>query len=150
MDMKKILSGVPVSEYPRIWNELSFWEWPPELGEAPSGWEEMNLNEKHEIIKPICEYLDVVVGRKGLLRYLHTTKFGKTDQEFDDWWDSNFSACQTDCKFKDSNEVLGKQAKGKTKKSTDYRIQHLETTVRTLICFLCGSVLGKLISAVFF
>lgn len=73
----------------KIGHHLNKWEWLDILPGKPDGWDEMDFEEKHKWASAICAFIDMRVGEKALLRYFHTTELGKTDDEFEDWWESN-------------------------------------------------------------
>lgn len=82
------LEEIPNSTLVRIGHALNGWEWLDELPGKPDGWEDMSIDEKFVWTMPICDSIKQSVGEKALSRYFHTTELGKTDREFEDWWDS--------------------------------------------------------------
>ena len=76
------------SDLIRIVEAMDEYEWPEEVPGKPDGWEAMSLSDRHMWTGPIIQYITMRVGNKANLRHYHKTKFGKTDQEFEDWWDS--------------------------------------------------------------
>lgn len=64
---------------------LSMARWPEELGKPPAGWDDMD--DKIEFVWPLVEYIQGLYGYKGVWR-VERREFGMSDQEFDDYWDS--------------------------------------------------------------
>lgn len=108
----KALRCVPEKEWPAVYNALNQWEWDSRLGDKPVGWDDMPLyankkflwfticrenkraHTRSRIISPILRYIDGLIGHKAVLRYHHIHNLHRTDQQFEDWWDSGrfFSA----------------------------------------------------------
>lgn len=82
------LENLPRGVLIKIGYHLNKYEWIEELPGKPENWEAMNFEEKHKIVSCIRSNISVNVGEKALLRYAHKRKYGISDQEFDDWWDS--------------------------------------------------------------
>ena len=103
---KQKLFQIPESEWPSIYDTLNGWGWDGRLGYKPSDWEEMEdfktkkflwiqtyspdrkARTRHSVVAPIVESIRNVVGEKALMRYHHTHNLGRTDQQFEDWWQS--------------------------------------------------------------
>ena len=83
------LDLMPNSEVVKIGHHLSKGEWLDSLPHKPFDWEEMSIAKQHDWISAIYPFINLRVGEKALLRYSHTTELGKTDAEFEDWWESN-------------------------------------------------------------
>ena len=82
------LDGMSFEERVKICHHLNGWRWIDILPGKPDGWENMTQDEQFLWTEPICSYIESGVGQKALLRYYHKTECGKTDQEFEDWWES--------------------------------------------------------------
>ena len=83
VDAETRIRDIPRSELPRIFNELNGRNWPNELGEV----KERPSNTE------ICLILDEIkwrVGFKAVWRHTKMVKEGYTEQEFEDWWESEF------------------------------------------------------------
>ncbi len=84
------IRNFPNNTLVRIGCAINRHEWIEELPGKPDGWEEMTESERHLWSAPIFEFIEVRVGYKAMLRYHHTVEGNKTDQEFEDWWDSHY------------------------------------------------------------
>jgi len=101
------LNKVPENEWMSIYDNLNDWTWDDRLGEKPDDWDTMRhvkyrkilwhtsfyfVNHKARtlcnIICPIQDYVESCVGKKAILRYHHIHNLGRTNQEFEDWWES--------------------------------------------------------------
>lgn len=83
-----VVDGLPREALPEVWNRINRFEWDTRLGEMPNGWENMSLLERHQATKDICSCIESRSSSKELLRYHHKVELGRTDQQFEDWWDS--------------------------------------------------------------
>lgn len=95
------LNQVPIERYPEVYNTLNGWGWHEQLGDEPAGWAEMQLYErgsvfrfwkkrtitKFDITTPIIDYIKSCVGEKALYRYRFVHVSGRTDQQFEDWYE---------------------------------------------------------------
>ena len=137
IEWDKILNSIPRSEMPRIYYNLNRHNWPEELGEIPEGY--------GDISKPIpwkeryfMDMFDVMCGRKAVLRYAHIKDYGVTDQQFEDWWDSNNTVSR--------KEELCDYIKRQTNKSCNESTTDSKYPfVPALIGFLLGGLFGKLL-----
>jgi len=102
------LSKISEDEWPSIHCKLNRWEWDDRLGTKPEDWDDMpswkdkkilwfttceedkKTRTKFKIISPLNQFIDNSVGAKAVLRYHHIHNLGRTDQQFEDWWNSNF------------------------------------------------------------
>ena len=84
----KQLNAVPRGIYPEIYDRLNSWEWHPALGEAPEGWDGMTWQEKRPYIQEWMGHIKSKCSEKELLRYHHIHNLNRSEQQFDDWWDS--------------------------------------------------------------
>ena len=82
------LGGVPYDTLVRIGHNIKGHIWVDDLPGKPDGWDNMSLAQKNEWAVPIYDFIENSVGRKALWRYYHTTELGRTDVQFEDWWDS--------------------------------------------------------------
>ena len=74
---------IPRSELPRIHKELNSGGWPKELGEI----------KENPSVSEVCLILDEIkwkVGFKAIWRYTKMELEGYSEQEFEDWWESQF------------------------------------------------------------
>lgn len=85
------LDDMSNNDLARIGDALNGYEWPDDLPGKPEGWEEMNFDERDPWVEPILHSIKDQLGQKALLRYHHKVNLGKTDQEFEDWWDDKQS-----------------------------------------------------------
>lgn len=80
---------LPHEDICRIGHLLNQYEWPDDLPGKPRGWDDMGYEERSKISIEIFRFIQMHVGEKALLRYFHKTELGRTDQQFEDWWDSH-------------------------------------------------------------
>ena len=64
-------------------------DWPDGMPLKPDGWDELSEREQVEYLQYVRGLIEMRVGKKALSRYRHKTEEGMTDQQFDDWWESN-------------------------------------------------------------
>ena len=86
-DAEQLLERIPRAEWPRIHYQLCEREWPPELGAKPSDFDDYIGTKPH----PTSIYLELIenrIGQKAVLRYMHETRYGISEQMFEDWWDA--------------------------------------------------------------
>lgn len=83
-----VVDGIPMEDLPEVWSRINHFEWDTRLGEMPDGWENMSILEKHQVTRDIYSCIESRSSRKELLRYHHKVELGRTDQQFEDWWDS--------------------------------------------------------------
>lgn len=96
------LISTPKSEWPSIYWELNRWEWDGRLGDKPKNWDNMPrfyrgrfrgiqdifLNSRYKIIKPIRDYIKLYIGERELFHYYHIVILGNTEDEFKEWIES--------------------------------------------------------------
>jgi hypothetical protein len=89
-DVYELVNRLPREILPMVENALNEWEWPNELGEAPTGWENMTPDEKfsNSKFRALCDTLGIIIPTKVSLRYHHTNNLGRSEEEFEDWWQS--------------------------------------------------------------
>lgn len=83
-----VVDGIPMEDLPEVWSRINHFEWDARLGEMPDGWENMSIPEKHQVTRDIYSCIESRSSNKELLRYHHKVELGRTDQQFDDWWES--------------------------------------------------------------
>lgn len=88
-----IIDSIPRAELPRVLDEANNWKWPEEFGAAPENWDSMSEIEKHNdpMFRALFHELSGEVSRKAQLRYHHTHCLGRTEAEFEDWWESEIA-----------------------------------------------------------
>lgn len=86
LEAEELSKSIPREQYPEIWNELNQFQWHPALGSAPQGWDSMTYKEKMPYIETWNSVLNC--SEKEKLRYHHIHNLGRTEQQFEDWWDS--------------------------------------------------------------
>ena len=107
------LRDVPEKEWPAVYDTLNHWEWDSRLGDKPAGWDNMprytlkkflwsticrenkRARTRSRIIEPILQYIDGLIGHKAILRYHHLHNLHRTEQQFEDWWDSEYFSSAT-------------------------------------------------------
>lgn len=96
------LKTIPYDELPAVYSNLNRWEWDERLGKKPVDWDDLEkfhhkrfsykedkrTKTKHKIIAPLIASIEYRVSEKALFRYHHVHNLGRTDQQFEDWWDS--------------------------------------------------------------
>lgn len=88
VQMEGILSELPYEKLLEIWSRMRIWLWPEELGTAPEGFCEMGPDEKLYHIHPWMELIEGMTSRKSRMRYLHIHELGRSEEQFEDWWQS--------------------------------------------------------------
>lgn len=83
-----LIAEMPTNDKIRIAHQLNTYEWLDILPGKPVEWDIMNFAEKDEWIHPIYSYIETIVSTKALSRYHHINELGRSEQEFNDWWDS--------------------------------------------------------------
>ena len=86
LEAEELIESIPREKYPEIWDKLNCYEWHPALGNAPQGWDSMTRDEKMPYIETWNAVLDC--SEKEKLRFHHIHNLGRTEQQFEDWWDS--------------------------------------------------------------
>lgn len=82
-DLVRRIERIPMSELPRIFDEVNSGKWSAELGEPPVKLPSLVYsNFILQEIKGKC-------GFKAVWRYKKIEKEGYTPQMFEDWWESN-------------------------------------------------------------
>ncbi|HBF65888.1 MAG TPA: hypothetical protein DDW34_09265 [Clostridium sp.] len=71
-----------------LWNEANGWRWPEDLGVKPEGWEDMSTRQKGKVLTPIVKKIEKMIGEKELLRYHHLFNLGRSNEEFERWWET--------------------------------------------------------------
>lgn len=64
-------------------------EWPDGLPLKPDEWDGLGERKQVEYLQYVRGLVEMRVGKKALSRYRHKKEEGMTDQQFDDWWESN-------------------------------------------------------------
>lgn len=64
-------------------------KWPEGLPFKPDVWEDIGERERVEWLVSIQCLIEMRVGKKALMRYRCKLEEGWTDQQFEDWWESN-------------------------------------------------------------
>ena len=79
----ELLEQVPREDWPVVWYVANHRVWPEELGTEPKEHGVFLAALFHLISK-----IEMHCGLKACLRVWHNGNFGKSDQEFEDWWES--------------------------------------------------------------
>ncbi len=130
---------MPFKQRVKIAHHLNRYEWIDELPGKPESFEEMNFEEKDAWISPIYQYMSGLIGDKALLRYFHTTELGRTDQEFEDWWDSMHHDSLS--MFKQKNHNIEDYSAQRANNGTNKRNPQI---MPFLIGYFIGSIVGEL------
>lgn len=80
-----------------IYQKVNSFQWDSRLGEKPEmfdslpefNWKWYHIFRKEtkwKYVRPICQAITAIVGEKELLRYHHIHNLGKTDEEFEQFW----------------------------------------------------------------
>lgn len=96
------LSSFSKDELCEIFDRINSWQWDERLGEEPKNWDNMRRHRKWyqnpfkttrgKIIKPIMLEIECRVGNKCLLKHHHLHNLGKTEEEFQEWWENKLYA----------------------------------------------------------
>jgi hypothetical protein len=77
----------------RIYNNLNSWKWDEALGKKPEGWDalpawdkEHKVITKAEIIRPIMDMIESIIGKKECLRHHWVSGLNRTNEQFEVWW----------------------------------------------------------------
>jgi hypothetical protein len=94
--------GLSDQELIEVDDTLNGWDWDERLGPEPEDWKRLpwykhnifGFNKKHvktrlNIVDPLMHYIETKVSRKAILRYHHVHNLGRTEQQFEDWWQSS-------------------------------------------------------------
>jgi hypothetical protein len=75
---------------------LNVWEWPEDMCPKPERYDELPTHlrpghpqrryTKHELINPIVFVLHTMTTERERLHYHHINNLGKTDEQFEEWW----------------------------------------------------------------
>ena len=94
----------PIETLARWWNTLNCWEWPEDLPGKPENFENMaryftldnpqqgKIWTKFDVISPINKAIKAKIGKKECLRYHHIHNIGRTNDEFEQWWNEESEA----------------------------------------------------------
>lgn len=88
LQISDLIDQMPTADKIKIAHHLNLYEWLDILPGKPEGWEAMSHEERCEWIDPIYRYIERRVSTKALSRYWHINELGRSEQEFNDWWDS--------------------------------------------------------------
>lgn len=84
--LMQTLNGVPKNEWPRIWSELVFGNWPEELGQKPGVDEGVCSVDRF-----YCYVIERDCGLKACFRYMNTKLSDMPDDVFEEWWNSGLT-----------------------------------------------------------
>jgi hypothetical protein len=83
----------PIETLARWYNEFNCWKWPSDLLDLKPEWYEIEGNgyppqiyRCAAYIRPLMRAIDDKIGHKECLRWHHLHNLGRTDQEFEQWW----------------------------------------------------------------
>lgn len=79
----KTIASIPKEELPRIYDELND-------GRCPKEFDECLKNNPIELIVFLLNEIKWEVGFKAIWRYKKLQEEHLTEQQFEDWWESNF------------------------------------------------------------
>jgi hypothetical protein len=82
------IKKIPHEKLLRIYDAMSRYIWSDDLPSKPEGWEEMSFAEKDKWSHWIVKSIEQELSRKTILRHHHTHNLGRTEEQFNDWWDS--------------------------------------------------------------
>ena len=130
------LAAVPQKEWSKLWNALNDHMWPEELGEPPEDFEIENnvCCSVHPVVAYLMQSIEISCGKKSCLRYFHKTELGKTDQEFDDWWESMIKK-ELEEEFRKGNQN-GNYRQGYGNRIEDYCLTISSFTLGFTLCIL--------------
>ena len=119
-------------------NALNHWEWPTELGEAPIGWEGMTDEERihNSKYRAVRDILEITIPRKTRLRYHHIHNIGRSEAEFEDWWQSEIY---------DALKVLGEKQNQKLCSNRAYSGKGSSEKSHSKVMFALAVFLGTFI-----
>lgn len=93
------LEGKDTETLARWDNILNEWEWPSDLPGKPNGYDDMvwwygldderrgTLPTRHDYIYPIAKAIGSMIGEKDSLRWHHIHNLGRTNEQFELWWE---------------------------------------------------------------
>lgn len=88
LQIDEIISSFSEEELLEMGHRLNRFEWPDALGSAPEGFEEMIPGLKLFHIDPWARAIELHTSKKARLRYVHTRELGRSEEQFEDWWQS--------------------------------------------------------------
>lgn len=160
LQIDEIISSFSEEELLEMGRRLNRYEWPEELGSAPEGFEGMCLEVKRFCIEPWADAIDLHTSKKARLRYRHIHELGNSEEQFEDWWQSEIYTMleniQWECESKKTGEppddikmVLQKDAAKKREQVRKDCKKYLKYTVCSLfglsVFLLSESLLGGLV-----
>lgn len=86
----KLPYEVQIELHSRVSGVPSDYIWPEDMLPKPYGWDEKSADLKAYWFHWLGMFIEQNVGRKAISRYKKKAELGWNDQQFDDWWDSNF------------------------------------------------------------
>lgn len=93
--IKKQLNKFTTEELCSIYNNLNYWKWDERLGRKPDNFEHLPDYQKKRYgiskdtyITPIIKEIRRRVSEHDLLRFHHINNLGRTEKEFEEWWDA--------------------------------------------------------------
>ncbi len=87
-DLIPKIVGLPREKCLEIYGILQNFQWPDELGDKPSGWEQMSAFDFSCLVNALTEYLEEMIPLKERKRHERALKFGETEEQFNEWWES--------------------------------------------------------------
>ena len=160
LQIDEIISSFSEEELLEMGHRLNRFEWPDALGSAPEGFEEMIPGLKLFHIDPWAMAIELHTSKKARLRYVHTRELGRSEEQFEDWWQSEMfqmmENIQGECESKKTGEppddikmVLQKDAAKKREQVRKDCKKYLKYTVCSLfglsVFLLSESLLGGLV-----
>jgi len=81
------------------WNSmLNHWKWPEDMPGKPVGFDKIPeylqveskdrgvLVTKYDIITPVRNLIENIIGRKECLKWRHLNNLNRTEEQFEKWW----------------------------------------------------------------
>ena len=108
MTILEKLKTIPKEEYNRIYAELNNWKIPKEFeGMFPENYPDCfnkgQIEELLMITSPPMHYIEEIIGEKEISKYHFLVTMGKTEEEWQRWWDNDST--------KNPNSVVNKTGK---------------------------------------
>lgn len=129
-----LIHDMPYQTKLEVYDRLNCREWPAVLGKPPEGFETMNVEQKLAEVEPIMQQIEMEIGKKAVLRYHQKHNLGRTDQQFEDWWDS--LGKQLFDESQDLRKMVNEKPNGNAKEQHDYFPYAVTAAIALLICLI--------------
>lgn len=111
------LKSFSQDELCEIYHNVNEWRWDDRLGDKPEGFDSLpdfnwrlrhkiaRRKTKEEIIGPVFREIKKLVPEKELLRHHHIVNLGRTNEEFEKWWENEEDRINTQIQRRNKSVV---------------------------------------------